>query len=248
MGLPLTLRYGLLLPMSSVQTYSVLLLEDEKPTRDCLAAVIDGCHGLTLHGEAGSCDEARSALKGGAPDVLVADLGLPDGNGIDIIREARELYPEMEVMVLTVFEDEESVVTALEAGATGYLLKDLAFDELGDTILALMRGESAISSKVARFLLKRFNTPVPSQSDARGGKARKQAAAAEQLTRREGEVLNLIAKGYSYNEIAESLTLSTNTIRAHIRNIYRKLAVKSRSEAVFEAAHLGLINFEGNHI
>ena len=230
--------------MSSVQTYSVLLLEDEKPTRDALAAAIAGCPGLTIHGEAGSCSEARLALRDGAPDVLVADLGLPDGSGIDIIREAREFYPEMEAMVLTVFEDEKSVVTALEAGATGYLLKDQAFDELGDTILALMRGESAISSKVARFLLKRFNPPAPSQPNAKGEKTRKQARAAEELTGREGEVLNLIAKGYSYNEIAESLKLSTNTIRAHIRNIYRKLAVKSRSEAVFEAAHLGLINFE----
>jgi len=246
--LPLTLCYGLLLPMSSVQTYSVLLLEDEKPTRDALAAAIAGCPGLTIHGEAGSCSEARLALRDGAPDVLVADLGLPDGSGIDIIREAREFYPEMEAMVLTVFEDEESVVSALEAGATGYLLKDQAFDELCSAIHALMRGESAISSKVARFLLKRFNTPAPSQPDSKRKKARKQAAAAEELTSREGEVLNLIAKGYSYNEIAESLTLSTNTIRAHIRNIYRKLAVKSRSEAVFEAAHLGLINFEGNHI
>jgi DNA-binding NarL/FixJ family response regulator len=227
--------------MSSEQAYTVLLLEDEKPTRDHLASVIHACPGLTLYGEAANCDEARSAFKGGAPDVLLTDLGLPDGSGIDIIREARELYPEMEVMVLTVFEDEENVVAALEAGATGYLLKEQAFDELGDTILALMRGESAISPKVARFLLKRFTSPSP---DAKGGQANQQTMAADELTRREGEVLGLIAKGYSYNEIAELLKLSPNTIRAHIRNIYRKLAVKSRSEAVFEAAQLGLINFE----
>jgi len=239
--------YGLLPLMSSAQTYSVLLLEDEKPTREYLASVIHGCPGLTLHGEAGSCDEARTALKSGTPDVLVADLGLPDGSGVDIIREARELYPEMEAMVLTVFGDEDSVVTALEAGATGYLLKEQAFDELGETILALMRGESAISSKVARFLLKRFNAPFRAQPDAKGQERLKQATAASALTDRECQVLNLIAKGYSYNEIAESLKLSANTIRAHIRNIYRKLAVKSRSEAVFEAAHLGLINFEGEN-
>jgi DNA-binding NarL/FixJ family response regulator len=241
MGLPLTLHCGLLPLMGSKQAYTVLLLEDEKPTRDYLASVIHGCPGLTLYGEAGSCDDARSVLKGGAPDVLLADLGLPDGSGIDIIREARELYPEMEVMVLTVFEDEESVIAALEAGATGYLLKDQSSDELGDTILALMRGESAISPKVARFLLKRFTAPA---ADAEGQKAHRQRAAEDELTRREVEVLDLIAKGYSYNEIAELLKLSPNTVRSHIRNIYRKLAVKSRSEAVFEAANLGLISFE----
>ena len=242
-----TRAYVLILLVSPAKTYTVLLLEDEKPTRDYLASVIHGCPNLTLFGEAGSCEEARSALKGGAPDVLVADLGLPDGSGVHIIREARELYPDMEAMVLTVFEDEESVVTALEAGATGYLLKDQAFDELGNTILALMHGESAISSRVARYLLKRFNSFVPTQSDSKRREALKKSLPADELTKREGEVLNLISKGYSYSEIAETLKLSTNTIRAHIRNIYRKLAVKSRSEAVFEAAHLGLINFEGNN-
>jgi len=245
--LPHLYDYVVLSHMSSEKTYSVLLLEDEKPIRDYLASVIHGCSNLTLHGEAGSCSEARSALNNGAPDVLVADLGLPDGSGVDIIREARELYPEMEAMVLTIFEDEESVVTALEAGATGYLLKDQAFDQLGDTIIALMRGESAISSKVARYLLKRFTAPATStEPNGNGRQANRKSAATEDLTGREGEVLNLISKGYSYNEIAESLKLSTNTIRAHIRNIYRKLAVKSRSEAVFETAHLGLINFEGD--
>ncbi|MDT8376890.1 MAG: response regulator transcription factor [Mariprofundaceae bacterium] len=230
--------------MNSAQTYSVLLLEDEKPTRDYLASVIDACPGLTLYGGADCCCSAREQLRDNAPDVLVADLGLPDGSGINIIREARELHPEMEVLVLTVCEDEASVVAALEAGATGYLLKEQAFDELGDTILALMRGESAISPKVARFLLKRFTAPAQSQPDTGGRKSHRQAVAADGLTRREGEVLKLIARGYSYNEIAESLQLSTNTIRVYIRNIYRKLAVKSRSEAVFEAAHLGLISFE----
>jgi DNA-binding NarL/FixJ family response regulator len=244
MGLPLTVHCVLLLLMSAVQTYSVLLLEDEKPTRDHLASVIHGCPGLTLHGEADCCCSARELLQNNAPDVLLADLGLPDGSGIDIIREARELYPEMEVMVLTVFEDEENVVAALEAGATGYLLKEQAFDELGDTVLALMRGESAISPKVARFLLKRFTAPA---TDAGGRQTDQQTPAEDELTRREGEVLSLIAKGYSYNEIAEALNLSPNTVRSHIRNIYRKLAVKSRSEAVFEAAQLGLINF-AHHI
>lgn len=230
--------------MSSSQTYSVLLLEDEKPTREHLVSLVARHPQLTLFGEASCCADAHQLLKKGAPDVLLADIGLPDGSGIDIIRESRLKYPKMEAMVLTVFGDEENVVAALEAGATGYLLKEHAFDHLGESITALMRGESAISPKVARFLLKRFSPAVVGGSEK--PESRKREASDVHLTERECEVLDLIAKGYSYIEIGEALDLSTNTIRAHIRNIYRKLAVKSRSEAVFEAAQLGIIHFESS--
>ncbi|MDX8396769.1 MAG: response regulator transcription factor [Mariprofundaceae bacterium] len=214
--------------------YSVLLVEDEKPTLDYLACMIEANPQLTLFAKASNCSEAIEALNQGKPDILVTDIGLPDGCGIDVIRKAQKQYPHLEAMVITVFGDEENVVKALEAGATGYLLKEQAFDELGDSILALMRGETAISPKVARFLLKRFNS-APKAKEINSSKNLL-------LTKRENEVLALISKGYSYNEIAESLELSTNTVRAHIRNIYRKLAVRSRSEAVFEATNLGLIS------
>lgn len=229
--------------MSSSKVYSVLLLEDEKPTRDHLAAVIGDHPQLTLFGEATSRAEAESLLSQGTPDVLLADIGLPDGSGIEVIRESKERHPDMEAMVLTVFGDEVNVVAALEAGATGYLLKEQALDQLGEAILSLMRGESAISPKVARFLLKRFVKSTEDSGKHRSGRSEPDA----HLTDRECEVLELIAKGFSYNEIGDSLSLSTNTIRAHIRNIYRKLAVKSRSEAVFEATQLGIIHLEANH-
>ncbi|MES0372208.1 MAG: response regulator transcription factor [Mariprofundaceae bacterium] len=231
--------------MSSPQTYSVLLLEDEKPTREHLASLVNHHPQLTLFGEASCCADAYNLLQQGSPDVLLADIGLPDGSGVDVIRESREKHPGMEAMVLTVFGDEESVVAALEAGATGYLLKEQAFENLGESIIALMRGESAISPKVARFLLKRF-TPAAAEEVEKQESSKREASDVH-LTDRECEVLDLIAKGYSYIEIGESLSLSTNTIRAHIRNIYRKLAVRSRSEAVFEAAQLGIIHFESGH-
>ncbi len=228
--------------MNDSKVYSVVLLEDEKPTRERLAAIIAEHPNLRLLAEADCCASARQLLNDHSPDVLLADLGLPDGSGIDIVREAQQKSPEMETMVLTVFGDEESVVNALEAGATGYLLKDQAFDQLGDSVVALMHGESMISPKVARFLLKRF---VPSAQESAGGS--RNITADRNLTDRECEVLGLISKGYSYNEVGDSLNLSTNTVRAHIRNIYRKLAVKSRSEAVFEAAQLGLIQIDRGH-
>jgi len=229
----------------SESIYSVLLLEDEEPTREHLSSLVAGHPRLSLFGEVATCREASALLSEDHPNVLLADIGLPDGSGIDVIREFRERYPDMEAMVLTVFGDEASVVAALEAGATGYLLKEQAMDQLGESIISLMNGESTISPKVARFMLKRF-TPVAAAPAGRNEKARKEEHDAH-LTERETEVLALIAKGYSYNEIGDSLNLSTNTIRAHIRNMYRKLAVKSRSEAVFEAAHLGLINFESGY-
>ena len=230
--------------MNATANYSVLLLEDEKTTREYLVAMIKINPHLTLFAEAADCAQARTALQRGKPDILVADIGLPDGSGIDIIREARNIYPDLEAMVITVLGDEANVVHALEAGATGYLLKEQAFDELGNAILSMMRGESAISAKVARFLLKRFNVADNHAATvtARPVTPTHQRHEQLQLTDREKQVLNCIAKGYSYNEVAESLTLSTNTIRAHIRNIYRKLSVRSRSEAIYEATNMGLIS------
>jgi len=224
--------------MNSKPPYNTMLLEDEKPTRDFLSACISIHEDLKLTATASTCAEALEALQQHQPDVLVTDLGLPDGNGVDVIRKAKKMYPGIEILVVSMFGDEENVVSALEAGASGYLLKKQAFDDLGDAILCLMRGESAISPEVARYLLKRFKK----ESSDKDNVTRTEQFSP--LTPREKEVLGLIAKGYSYDEIAKAFTLSTNTVRAHIRNIYRKLSVRSRSEAVFEAANLGIISFD----
>jgi len=224
--------------------YSVLLLEDETPTREYLTTVVEMHPNLTLFSAAANCQEARKALSLGKPDVLVTDIGLPDGCGIEIIREACAQYQGLEAMVITVHGDESSVVQALEAGATGYLLKEQAFDELGSGILSLMAGESAISPKIARFLLKRFSPTTHPPEELESKEKDALCATHDILTKRENEVLNYISRGYSYQEISCFLNLSINTIRAHIRNIYRKLSVKSRSEAVFEAAQLGIIDLK----
>lgn len=224
--------------------YSVLLLEDEKATRDYLVRLIEKHPELTLYKAVGDCAAARVALRHGEPDVLVADLGLPDGNGVDVIREARQRYPRLEAMVLTVFGDEDSAMAALEAGATGYLLKEQALKGLGDAILALKGGESAISPKVARYLLKRLNISVAEPEEVVSVDEQfREALEKSGLTDREHEILSMISRGCSYSEIGDLLHLSTHTVRAHTRNIFRKLAVHSRSEAVFEAINLGLISF-----
>ena len=218
--------------MQLPKLYHALLLEDEKPAREHLSAAIKIHPELRLVDAVATCQEAIEALGKHRPDILVSDLGLPDGNGVKVIREARRLYPDIEVLVVTMYGDEAHVVEALEAGASGYLLKRQAFEELGDAIISVLRGESAISPEVARYLLKRFNDTHTSK------------VAENPLTERESEVLKWIAKGYSYDEIAGILEVSANTIRTHIRSIYRKLEVSSRSEAVFEATNLGFLDLK----
>ena len=212
--------------------HPVLLLEDDPATRERLAGIVRASPALSLAAAFGDLKSALAWLASHEPPhVLLVDLQLPDGSGIDLIRAARRIAPEAEAMVISVFGDEAHVVAAIEAGATGYLLKDASGEEIGMAITRLLAGESPISSAIARHLLRRFravpSAPAPS--------------AASPLAPREGEVLALIAKGLSYQRIAETLTMSPNTVTSHIKQIYRKLAVNSRGEAVFEAQQLGLL-------
>jgi DNA-binding NarL/FixJ family response regulator len=217
--------------------HSVLLVEDDPATRERLAAIVREVEGLELLAALGDCASALQWLaKQPAPRVLLVDLELPDGSGIDIIRAARRCVPGADTMVISVFGDEAHVVAAIEAGATGYLLKDAQRDEIGEAIMKLIAGESPISSAIARHLLRRFQAaPVATPGAAVG-------AGAPHLTPRELDVLRLIAKGLSYARMAEALGMSANTITSHIKQIYRKLEVRSRGEAVFEALHFGLVD------
>ncbi len=212
--------------------HTVLLLEDDPATRERLAGIVQASPGLALAGAFGDLKSALAWLAAHEPPrVLLVDLQLPDGNGVDLIRAAQRLAPQAEAMVISVFGDEAHVVAAIEAGATGYLLKDASADEIAQAITRLLAGEAPISSAIARHLLRRF----------RATPAAPAPAVASPLTTREGEVLQLIAKGLSYQRIAEALAMSPHTVTTHIKQIYRKLAVNSRGEAVFEAQQLGLL-------
>ena len=214
---------------------TVLLVEDDDNTRERLAGIIVATDGLALHGSAGTVAEAREILGKGLPDVLLTDLGLPDGSGIDLIRQVRATGSETEAMVISVFGDERHVVTALEAGAAGYILKDGTTEHIGKSLLQLLDGGSPISAPIARHLLRRLQ-PEP-EGEASG-------ANAPQLSEREADVLKAVAKGFTYNEIAEMLEISFHTVSSHVKHIYRKLEVRSRSEAVYEAVNLGLISLD----
>ena len=210
-----------------------MLVEDDEPTRARLTRAIDGHPELRVSGALGSCEEARRFLEREPPEVLLTDLDLPDGTGVDLLRLLRARGMRTQGMVITVFGDERHVVEAIEAGALGYLLKDGSADYVGRSILEMLAGGSPMSPPVARYLLNRFTAGAVSGEPAQ-----------DLLSAREREVLTLIVKGFSYAEIARLLELSSHTVATYIRRIYGKLEVHSRGEAVYEALATGLVKMD----
>ena len=222
-------------------THSILLVEDDENTRTRLAEAIQEHPRLRLQASVGTCVDAHAELRRVAPDVLLTDLGLPDGSGIDLIREVRVRELATQPMVITVFGDEKHVVAAIEAGALGYLLKDGSSEYIGRSILDLVAGGSPISPPIARYFLRRFRAieEAPKSPEPEGP-----TGPVPHLTKREREVLTLIVKGFTYAEAADLVGVAESTVTSHIRNIYRKLEVHSRGEAVYEAIQLGLVRVE----
>jgi DNA-binding NarL/FixJ family response regulator len=221
---------------------SVLLVEDDAPTRwrlhDALAAA---AFEVT---PAATLTEARAALATPhrpAPKVLLTDLQLPDGHGTELIREVRQRFPETEIMVISILGDEESVISAITVGATGYLLKDAFPTDIAATVRDLFAGHSPISASIARFIVRRTQGTSQGQSHQQARPSPLPALNTVKLTPREIDILWGIAKGFSYADIADNLGLSRLTVPGHIKSIYRKLEVNTRGEAVYEALQQGLI-------
>lgn len=215
--------------------YSVLLVEDDESTRERLAQVIENHPKLKLIDKDDTFAKAMASIKNQVPDVLLCDLGLPDGNGIELIREVRDRGYNTETMVITVFGDEQHVISAIEAGATGYLLKDGRADYIGDSIIQMMQGGSPISASIARHLLKKFKVTASDKIDN---------GAPHNLSKQEVTVLHYLSKGFNCADIAELLNISSHTVTTYIKRIYRKLAVHSRGEAVYEAHKMGIISMD----
>lgn len=211
---------------------SVALVEDDAKFRLALVSVIEAADGLRLIGAAASLAEGRALLAQEPPDVLLVDLDLPDGSGLTLIEETRRQHPDCDVMVVTVFGDERNVVRALEAGATGYLLKDMPGPDLAEHIRRLHAGGSPISPVIARQLLHRFQPAAPPPAAPANVPA---------LSPREQAVLDLISKGFTFDEIARLQEVSSHTVSTYVKRIYAKLQVRSKTEAVYEATKLGLL-------
>jgi len=216
---------------------SIVIVEDEPEFRRRFAQIIESELSMQLVGVAANRREAQVIIDAEDFDVLLIDLGLPDGNGIDLIRHVSQKKPDADIMVVTVFGDEQHVVSSIEAGATGYILKDSTPADVISCIRLLRAGGSPVSPVVARSVLRAIRNRIGPSSPA----ARTATPENNPLSARETEILQLLAKGMSFIEIGEILGISPHTVTAHIKKIYRKLAVHSRGEAVYEATQMGLL-------
>lgn len=205
----------------------LVIVEDDSILQENLSRLLSGEREIAVLGAFGLAEEALQNLKRLAPDILLVDLGLPGMSGLELIRRVKAEFPEVEIMVHTVFEDKENVFSAIKAGASAYILKGSSPRELVEAIHNLYQGGAPMSPKIARRLIAEFQT----------------AGIEEQylLSNREKEIVKGIEKGFSYKELATELNISPHTVHTHIKNVYEKLQVKNRQDALIKARRKGII-------
>ncbi len=218
----------------------VLLADDHHVVREGLATIVDLEDDMTVIGQAGDGIEAVRLTMALTPDVVLMDLQMPNMDGAEAIRRIRQQLPDVRVLILTTYADEEHVLAGIKAGAHGYLLKDASPETLLDSIRAVYRGESSLGSVVAATVLTRFRDMMAGGEPARPagtGKSSEESV----LTPREHEVLALLARGLRNQDIADELVISIRTVKVHVSNILDKLGARNRTEAVAEARRRGLL-------
>jgi len=216
---------------------TVAIVDDDPRYRSSLAHAVLSAPDMALLGVADDLESGRALLDSKQPEVLLVDLGLPSGSGMELIQHAAEHLPACDVMVITVFGDERHVIASIEAGATGYLLKDASNGELADHIRALHAGGSPISPVIARQLLTRFATPnLPVQPVLES-----LDEIPTELSPQEHKVLLMSSKGHTYEEIAQAMGVSRQTVLTYVKRTYRKLQVHGKVEAIVKAQRAGLI-------
>jgi len=208
----------------------VLLADDHPVVRAGIRAELDGAGGIEVVGEASTGDEALRLVEELCPDVLVLDVVMPGMDGVEATRVLRESHPDLRILALSAYDENECVFGILKAGANGYVLKEEALDTIVEAIRAASRGESWLSPKVATKVIK----------EVRGRRPRQAHSILLQLTKREREVLELMAQGMENVEIARALVVTEHTVKFHVSNIYGKLGVRSRTEAILLALREGV--------
>jgi DNA-binding NarL/FixJ family response regulator len=226
-------------PKSTLAPIRVALVEDDVHFQQAVRRSIEVAEDMELISVADSLEAGLSLLRGPQAGVLLVDLGLPDGSGIDVIRAAQVSWPECEVMVCTTLDDDAHVMRSIEAGASGYLLKDSTPEDILDEIRSVFSGGSPISPFIARRILTRFReTSSPTASQPQDAEANASQAL---LSLREREALELLTRGFTAEEIAGLMGISRHTVLTYVRRIYGKLKVNSRTEAIYEARQRGLL-------
>jgi DNA-binding NarL/FixJ family response regulator len=209
-------------PSRTPGSLRISLVEDDAETRSLLAQWISSAYGFVCCGEHASAEEAIERLPEEAPDVVITDINLPALSGIECVRRLKPLLPDTQFIMLTVYEDSEHLFDALAAGASGYLLKRTPCEDLLAAIREAHQGASPMTGSIARKVVQYFHaTPNPEESAAEAG-----------LSNREHAVLELLARGFLFKEIAAQLGISVLTVNSHVRRIYEKMHVRSRAQAV----------------
>ncbi len=224
----------------------VFVVEDQTKILKNQLKLLEASPDIEIIGTALSGETALEEVRRLKPHVLLLDLGLPRMSGIDVTREVKATTPEVEILIFTIFDEEDKVLEAVKAGASGYLLKGTPAEKMVEAIKEVRAGGTVIQPNLARRLLRHFRVgEAPAASPATPDKAAEPGLTAEpegkKLSTRETEILQLIAKGVSNSEAAKLLSLSKATIRTHLEHIYRKLEVTNRVEAVTEGLRKGLI-------
>jgi len=211
------------------ETIRVAIIEDVRTLRDGLSALIDGTAGFQCTGRFRSAEEAIEKLRDNLPHVVLADIGLPGMSGIEAVRLLKEQFPSLTLLMLTVYDDDDRVFEALCAGASGYLLKKTPPARLLESLKEAVEGGAPMSPEIARRVVELFREIRPPEKPD------------EQLTAHEVRLLKLLVQGYSYRAAATALDVSINTVCFHIKKIYEKLQVHSKSEAVAKALRHRLV-------
>ncbi len=196
----------------------IYLIEDDKDIRTSFSLIINGSGKYEIIGSYGSFEEAFKQYFKNIPDIVMMDIHLPGINGIEATRILKEKHPQVEVIMVTVYEDDEMVFEALKAGASGYITKSSNFVELIDALNEIIKGGAPMSSRIARMVIRNYQINLNSP-----------------LTKRERQILNMVASGQTYTTIAEELNISKETSKTHIRNIYAKLHVNRKADAIAKA-------------
>jgi DNA-binding NarL/FixJ family response regulator len=199
---------------------TVSIVEDNDQLRGTLGRVIDRAEGFQCVGQHASAEAALEALPNERPNVVLMDINLPGMNGVECVRQLKQLLPQTQVMMLTVYEDTENIFNALAAGATGYLLKRTPREEILAALREVCQGGSPMTTHIARKVVQSFQRAPAAPSPT------------AELSPREKEVLDCLAQGFLYKEIADKLGISYETVHTYIRRIYEKLQVRTRTEAV----------------